>query len=322
MNAKLLHVVTAISNPLRWDSRLDLYHAFRRHILDAGCPLTVVECAYGDIPHQLADDAHINHVPVSSRSEVWIKENLQNIGVSRLPRDWQYVLFLDADVMFRSQDWAEELVYLLNRFPVVHPWSQCLDIGGNGEILKLAHSFGHLWNLDRENCHKGKSNDEVPGTPPDPYKYAHPGYGMAFTRAALEGLGGLLEVGVLGAGDHHMVMALSGRPEWSLPGWIHQDYKDAVTEWAERARKVVNGNIGFLDAVIEHGFHGDKSGVNGRQYVPRWKILEDNDYNPRTDIRKNLWGVIELAGNKPALAHGIRRYFANRDEDIHRGRRV
>ena len=31
-----------------------------------------------------------NHVPVRAKSLVWTKENLINVGFSRLPDDWSY----------------------------------------------------------------------------------------------------------------------------------------------------------------------------------------------------------------------------------------
>ena len=51
-------------------------------MLDSGVNLTVVECAYGERPFELAGIAHINHVPVRAKSLVWTKENLINVGFS------------------------------------------------------------------------------------------------------------------------------------------------------------------------------------------------------------------------------------------------
>jgi hypothetical protein len=82
-----LDVVTAIANPIRWQSRARLYRQFEEQMLDSGVRLTVVECAYGDRPFELADNPHITHVPVRARSLLWVKENLLNIGLGRLKQD-------------------------------------------------------------------------------------------------------------------------------------------------------------------------------------------------------------------------------------------
>jgi hypothetical protein len=91
-----LHVVTAIANPLRWASRIRLYRDFEQHMRDSGVRLTVVECAYGDQPHELAGNDGVRHVPVHARTMVWTKENMLNIGIAHLQADWKYVAWIDA----------------------------------------------------------------------------------------------------------------------------------------------------------------------------------------------------------------------------------
>ena len=52
-----------------------------------------------------------------------------------------------------------------------------------------------------------------------------------------------------------------------------------------------------------------------RKYQERWETLVKHGFNPVTDLRRNLDGVIELAGNKPAMEQDFDRYFRQRDED-------
>ena len=68
MRNDLLHVVTAVANPIRWESRIRLYRDFERHMLDSGVHLTVVECAYGERPFQCAGTPGGNHVGVRART--------------------------------------------------------------------------------------------------------------------------------------------------------------------------------------------------------------------------------------------------------------
>jgi hypothetical protein len=82
VQSDLLHVVTAISNPIRWKSRNRLYKEFEAHMLDSGVRLTTVECAYGDIPHALDCAPEVNHVQVYGKTQLWIKENLSTSASS------------------------------------------------------------------------------------------------------------------------------------------------------------------------------------------------------------------------------------------------
>jgi hypothetical protein len=70
--------------------------------------------------------------------------------------------------------------------------------------------------------------------------------------------------------------------------------------------------VGCLGGTIEHFWHGSK---DKRAYVSRWNILDKHKFNPATDLKRNSFGVVELAGNKPGLTHDIDRYFRSRDED-------
>ena len=76
--------------------------------------------------------------------------------------------------------------------------------------------------------------------------------------------------------------------------------------WQRRARHAVNGRIGYVPGTIEHRFHGAK--VN-RQYWDRWQMFLRHGFDPITDLKRNTWGVLEFAGNKPELEHEWDQYL-------------
>ena len=304
MRAGLLHVVAAYSNPMRWRSRMTLYQAFRAHMLASGVRLTVVECAYGDRPHELGGDPDIRHVPVRARTLVWVKENLLNLGIASLPEDWKYVAWIDADVLFRDAGWAAETVHALQQYAFVQPWTDCYDLGPRGEHIAAHRSFCRLWQ-------DGAPIVQGPNAS-GPYRFAHPGYAWAATRQALEYVGGLIDTAAMGAADHHMAMALIGRVQDSVHGGTTAGYRRPLLRWQARAMQHIAGNIGCVGGTIEHDWHGSK---DRRRYVERWDVLARNAFDPDEDLKRNVWGVLELAGNKPALARDIDAYFRARDED-------
>jgi hypothetical protein len=244
----------------------------------------------------------VNHVGVRAHSMVWNKENLINLGIARLPEDWKYVAWIDADVMFRRADWAAETVHALQLHQVVQPWAHCYDLGPNGEHLQTHTSFLKQWVERKPIVSAGGAGYEV----------AHPGYAWAATRGALTAVGGLIDTAGLGAGDHHMALALIGRADESLPGNVTGGYRRPIMAWQERAVRHVNRSLGFVSGTIEHAWHGPKV---SRDYIGRWQIVTRNGFDPDTDIKRNTWGVMELAGNKPELARDVWAYFNARNED-------
>jgi len=291
MRNDLLHVVTAVANPIRWESRIRLYRDFERHMLDSGVHLTVVECAYGERPFLCAGTPGVNHVPVRSKTLVWTKENLLNLGIART--DGGYIATIDADIRFRKPNWASETVHALQQYDAVQPWSDCYDLGPHDDHLHAHRSFCRLW-ADRKPLVQGS---RAAGS----YQFGHPGYAWAYTRQALEWLGGLIETASLGAADHHMAMALIGKVEESVPGNLKDAYKAPLYQWQRRAMQH-----------IAHGWHGSKA---KRDYIGRWDILARNAFDPTADLKRNTWGVLELAGNKPELRRDLDGYFRARDED-------
>ena len=297
MRADLLHVVTAFANPLRWESRRRLFDRFRAHMHASGVDLTVVECAYGERPHELVDAGVDRHVPVRAQTMIWTKENLLNLGIARLPDHARYVAWIDADVFFRDPDWAARTVDALQLHDVVQPWTDCYDLGPRGEHLTAHRSFAKQY---RDGCRLRPGYD----------RFAHPGYAWAATRNALDCVGGLVETAALGAADHHMAMV--GTVELSIPDDIGGAYRRPLQQWQDRATRHLGGNLGFVRGAIEHQWHGPK---RRRRYVERWDVLKRHAFDPANDLRRNTWGVLELARNKPAFARDVAAYFGSRDED-------
>ena len=178
MDPQLLHVVTVVANPIRWKSRMRLFDLFMRGMLEAGVKLTVVECQYGDRPFDLAGVPAINHVGVRSKTILWNKECLINLGVQNIGHkfpDRRYLCWCDADIKFRSPAWASETVHALQQYEVVQPWVHAYDLGPNGEHIQAHKSFCHEWWTRGANsvCPRGPVWWKFAG---GPYEYPHSGY--------------------------------------------------------------------------------------------------------------------------------------------------
>jgi hypothetical protein len=207
--------------------------------------------------------------------------------------------------MSRRGDWAAETVHALQHYPAVQPWSDCYDLGPNGEHLQAHRAFARLY-------YEGKPLIQGPGVYDTKVEFGHPGYAWAWTRELLEWSGGLIETAGLGAADHHMALALIGRVDDSIPGNLLAAYSDPLRLWQRRVTHHFNGQLGYVAGTIEHMWHGSKE---KRAYIGRWGILEKHAFDPATDLKRNSHGVIELTGNKPGLTHDVDVYFRSRDED-------
>jgi hypothetical protein len=120
---------------------------------------------------------------------------------------------------------------------------------------------------------------------------------------------------VIGAGDHHMILAIIGHAEKSVPEGIHANYTKAIEQWQKSMLDFTKKDIGFVDGSILHHWHGKKA---NRRYWQRWDILKNNDFNPETDIRRDHQGLMVLVvkdERQRRLRDHLRNYFIERNED-------
>ncbi|MGB6326668.1 MAG: hypothetical protein WBG11_13110 [Methylocella sp.] len=308
-----LHVVTVIANPIRWKSRVAIARAAVVDWLrEPNVQVTVVECAYGERDYDLADlgeHMRVAHVPVRATTLAWSKENCLNIGISRLKHDAKYIGTFDADIHFRKPGWAMETIHALQLYPVVQPWKTAYDLGPNDDHIQAHTSFASVFHGGKPVIRKQVAEWNYYG---GKYDFPHPGFAWAWTRDALDGIGGLFEMGGMGSGDHHMALGLAGLSGHSMPEGINGNYCEAVKTWESRAIAAVNYKLGFVPLTIEHRWHGDKK---RRGYESRWTIFVEHQFDPRADLKRNTYGVLEFSGNKPELERMFDNYLRNREED-------
>jgi hypothetical protein len=303
-----LYVVTSVFNPLRFKSRVRLYKEFAKRTLDAGAKLLTVEVAFGDRVYEVTEAGNPWHVQLRTNSELWLKENALNLGFQRLPHDWRYAAWVDADIQFARPDWVEETKHQLQHAPVVQMFSTAHDMSPKYDSFQTFHGFAYCY---RNHIPPVKTL-QAEGYYPHQGRFWHPGFAWAYTREAFDALGGLIDWGVLGAGDWHMAKSLVGEGADSAPGGIDPGYKESIAIWQARADRHVMGHIGYVPGAITHYWHGRKA---NRGYQSRWQILVRNKFDPELDLKRDWQGLWQLTDRTPQLKRDIQDYFAAREED-------
>lgn len=299
-----LHVVTAITNPVRFRSRYALYRDFAKRMEDAGVTFWTIEAAFGQRDHGVTTDDDFRHIQLRTTEELWHKENLLNLAIQRMPADAQYIAWVDADVQFTRADWAIETLHRLQQYDFVQMFSHAMDVGPNYEPIQshLGFAYSYVHQL-----FSGQASDYC--------AQGHPGYAWAARRRSLDAVGGLIDWAILGSGDKHMAMGLIGKITESRPNGLSRGYIDELVEWEARAERHIKRNLGYVDGTINHFWHGRKK---DRKYRDRWEILRDHQYDPRTDIKYDSQGIVALNDSEVrqlSLRDAIRAYFASRNED-------
>ena len=299
---KNFHVIIPISNPVRYKSRYKLLEekVARLKLRHPEIKVWIVELSFGDRSHKITDNDPY-HIQLETYEELWHKENLINVGISRLPPDWEYVAWVDGDIEFVRPDWALETAHQLQHHMVVQMFQTAIDLGPTGEAFNTYRGFA--WShITRQPYPK----------PHNYYPYWHSGFAWAARREAIDHLGGLIDFAVLGSADHHMAMALIGKAQDSVPKDVNPSYTNLLMNWQDRAEKHIKRDIGFVPGTILHHWHGKKK---DRKYWDRWQILIKNSFDPHLDLKKDWQGVYQLTDRSIQLRDDIRAYMRARNED-------
>jgi hypothetical protein len=287
--------------------------------------LHMVELAYGDRPFEVTNpNLYPNDIQLRTKSELFHKENMLNIGVSRFPAGWQYGAICDADFHFTRHDLGLETIHQLQHYDFCQMFSTITDLDGETSpgtghrpIGKHRRSFACMY---QDNGYQLPKGYKPGGHLCYPYydgkgagDVGAPGGAWAFRRSAFDTVGGLLDRCILGSGDWFMAFGLVGDPgTFPFVKQYTQDYSHYIAAWQERAA-LLKKNIGYVDCHVVHHFHGRKS---DRSYGTRDQILVSNAYSPTKDVSPDWQGVLQLTTEKPKLRDDIRRYFLSRNEDM------
>ena len=333
-----LHLVAVYSNPYRWRKRRELFNDFIRHMRNSpNVKLYVVELAYGDRPHEVTGEDP-SDVQLRTDCELWHKENLINVGVSRFPPGWKYGGYSDGDFHFTRHDWALEAIHMLQHHHFVQLFNVYANLTGETATSWQGHrpfsmSASFAWNylhqeeflrIKKEQQQRWHKNDSYYGLPLPkmegafPFKQmpGAPGGAWAWRRKAFDTVGGMLETCIVGGADWHMAFGLINTRVEEREMKAGRPYVQKILEWQDRAAKLQwdpgKSAIGCIDNFAVHHFHGSRM---NRQYGDRWKLLVKHTFDPGPDLTKDWQGVLRWSGNKPGLRDDLRRYFITRNED-------
>lgn len=366
-----LYCIVPVFNPWRWKSRYKHTDRALKHFHDSGVVIVLVEACFNRREATYADtgihgtmsncrilgasDDKLRHryVCLRTKDELWLKENLINVGVQSLPFDWQQVCWLDSDVIFTRPNWVGECIQRLQHYKFLQMFSQAHDLAPNYELLPENYphaagvSFVQSWHDgDLEENLKFKPRAIPPQIQSDlnqisadlkktmsdlqmlaqdlqdPYygaagpRRVFPGLSWACTREAWDQVGGLMDWAIWGGGDWAMAHALVGKRNGMMHTALHDHYKALTNEWADRANRHVRKNVGVMQGAVLHNWHGRKT---MRGYGDKHRILARLQFDPLRHLKRDAQGLWQLHDDGSdqyiELRDSFRKIAMERNED-------
>jgi hypothetical protein len=305
-----LWAITSYFNPMGYRRRIKNYHDFRQRL---AVPLVTVEHSFDGTFQLQPGDADIL-VQLAGGDIMWQKERLLNVALKALPGDCDRIAWLDCDVVFDSDDWAEQASRALDDLALVHLFQERQDLPPDASfdqrypqhaILKC-RSMIHLMATEEAG----------------PEELADPGFGLEKPRAI--GLAwasrrdvleqhGLYDAYILGGADRAILCAALGQFDQAVRAvGMSGPRRDHYLAWARPYFDSVRGRVGHIQGRLLHLWHGD---LRHRMYADRHRHLHDYQFDPSRDIAVDGNGCWRWGSDKPQLHEFVKRYFALRKED-------
>lgn len=334
--AEPLYAIVPYFNPWRWKSREKHILRALDHFHQAGAVIVLVEVAFNRREFTFADSGlhgmtaecgihkgEFKHTYIGLRSdeELWLKENMINIAVSRaLPYDWQQVCWLDADVHFVRPNWVGETIHKLQHYKFVQMFSEPRDLTPNYEMVPADYphatgiSFVKAWQeglLEGTSIYYNGETKTAKGA-----RNIWSGLAWAATRQAWDEVGGLIDFGLCGGGDWLMAHCLIEREQDMMHGGLHFGYQSRVYEWFHRCQEHIRRNVGVVEGTVLHNWHGSKK---TRHYFDKHKMLVEAQFDPGHMLKRDFQGLYQLhddhSENFITLRDGLRKLAKARNED-------
>lgn len=316
------YVITVISNPRMYDRRYELYWDFKDMVESAGVKLITVEQAFGDRPFMVTDPKNPMHVQIRSVEELWLKENMINIGIRRMMQIdplAREVAWIDADCFPAKKplDWFESIWHELQRYEFVQCWEYLIELGPEEQpITQPQMSFMATYAAAGWKIPEGKNVKHTLAGHSGLIALGRTGLAWAANVSALNKVGLLLDRCILGSGDWHMAHCLvGGANKFSGEFSKLSAYARYILDWQDKALKWIDKDVGYVKGTVFHWWHGKKK---NRFYGTRGSILINNQYDPSTDVKYDAFGALQLetyTDRQITLRDEIRGYFGSRDED-------
>ena len=310
--AQPLWAITSYFNPMRYERRLANYRTFREHL---AVPLITVELSYAAEEFDLREGEADILIQLRGRDVLWQKERLLNVGLGALPSECTKVVWLDCDVIFGDDSWAEKVSGLLDKFVLVQAFSRVHHLPGdlplgeaspaNAEFSQSSTASAVASGISARACLSRPPGSRVQDRNSNGYAWA--------ARRELLDEHGFYDARIVGSGDRAMAAAAYGIFDMVVADHgMNERQEEHYLAWAEPYFESVGGAVSFADNDLFHLWHGE---MRDRWYGERHEGLRRFQFDPYEDIAIDENGSWRWASNKPQMHQWVKEYFVSRRED-------
>jgi len=285
-----LAVLTTFFNPKNYINLRYNYLKFSEKIKEKA-DLFPIELSFND--DFFIEDENVIQIKGTEENILWQKERLLNIALENLPKEYTNVAWIDCDVIFENENWAEEVNEKLKDYKVLHLFENAKRLDEKGDIDRV--SEGIVKRIERTEI----IDEKLGGIP---------GFGWVIRREVIDKIR-FLDTQIIGGADALMFFSFFNMKNTIHHRKMNKEWYDVYMEWFYKSYFTVGKSVSYITGDIIHLYHGK---MTNRNYEKRYEILSNSNFNPKSDLKINngLWVL-----NKTDLVEGMTKYFESRNED-------
>jgi hypothetical protein len=315
--------LTTFFNPAGYKNKYENYKIFLASLRRQGLKLLTIELSFNNKFEIKDEDAEmVLRLKGNKRNMMWQKERMLNIGLKKLPKDCDRICWLDADIIFKNENWVSETASLLEKYPVVQPFAQVVRLRkGVYDLEKVSHLKNteiermnvRMKNMAKKIADSGKLNlrNQV-------FYHGHSGFGWAARREIFEKIG-FYDKNIVGSGDLLMAFSFYFDDVKKINSVKNQYILEPVPSiledyfiWAKKAYSLVKGSVYYTPGLILHLWHGD---MKSRGHNWRYDILTTHLFDLKRDIILDDKKLFAWAKGSHKFYEDFESYFYFRSEE-------
>lgn len=232
-----------------------------------------------DSEYELPDFSNeiFKHKKYYYNQKIWIKENLINLIIQKeLPSEWNYVCWIDADVLFRQKNWVDKTLDGLKNSDLIQMFDFALMAKPNSTKIESFYT-GYVNSIINKDLPFKDLNFE--SSDPKIGMKGHCGFSWAITKNFYNQIGKIWDLNLIGGGDKIIAHCSSqffnekDIEEDKINIVYSKEYTQNLIEYYNRFK---NCKSSFIDQQIFVYWHGD---IELRRYAERHNILKKYNFN-------------------------------------------
>ena len=289
-NIRDMIIIIPYFNPCNSVNILNNLKTVKKSLDDANIPYYIGEILF-DKQESINIERESNVFTYKTDSYMFYKENIINMLLDKIPKEYKKICTMDADIMFQNKAWYDVISSSLDKLTICHPFRESVWLDKKQQCIDVKKSIIEM------------QGDDLDGN------RGHPGFIWAFNKEWLS-TNKLFELCVIGGGDTLLASSFLNLSHSKV--WLNESYRDYLKKFKHPE------NVGNAELTVFHLYHGS---IINRQYDLRNQFMMNllSFYN-FTDIsqllEKNEHGLLEWKEEyKHKCNEVLLTFFKNRKDD-------